>query len=143
MSLDRAAEKGGRRPALLAGTIFIALAVLAGACGGDGTNAVTLTRADSGTAVQVAPAQVITLTLESNRTTGFRWQLVGRPDAAVLRLVSSEYVAPEGGLVGEGGTEVWTFESVSRGATSLGLAYSKPFEPDAVAGKFNLTITVQ
>ena len=96
------------------------------------------------------------VTLESNPTTGFKWQyeeevkdtlhiLTGIPDETVLALVGQKFVAPEAGAPpGTGGEEVWTFKAVGKGTTELSLEYSQPWEGGTKAAKtFTLTVIVK
>ena len=126
-----------RRLALLA---FL-LVVLTG-CGGGIPDPIELTATDDGASFELVTGQELVIRLESNQTTGFRWIVVEQPDASVLSLISSEYEEPDGGLVGEGGTEVWTFRAGEAGEGPLGLAYARPFEPDDVQGTFTVSIAV-
>lgn len=80
--------------------VLVFLAACAGAPG-----EIKLTASDSGKTLDAAPNQVITITLDSNPTTGFKWNLVAEPDAKVLKLVASKYNAPSAPLPGAGGTE--------------------------------------
>ena len=45
-----------------------------------------------------------------------------------MKLVKSEYVAPETEMVGAGGKEVWTFKGVRPGETTVGLEYVRAWE---------------
>ena len=121
----------------------VAATLLAASCGGGAESGLELTAKDSGERVTLGAGERLTVTLESNATTGYSWALATAPDAAVLRLVGSEYVPPEDGLVGEGGVEVWTFEGVEAGTTALELAYARPFEPGEVADRFELAVAVE
>jgi inhibitor of cysteine peptidase len=128
------------RGAIALATLVLAAASLA-ACGGGGDGgALALTAADSGRTVELGTGRLLTVTLESNATTGFRWNLAEAPSEAVIHLVSSEYVEPKDGRLGEGGVEVWTFEAAGAGTTSLRLEYVRPFDPGDVEGEFVLTI---
>ncbi len=78
------------------------------------------------------------IVLESNRTTGYSWQLQkGEGDEAfdteVLELVSTAYEEPDSGLLGAPGEERWTFKALSEGRTRLSFAYVRPWETGAAA----------
>jgi inhibitor of cysteine peptidase len=124
--------------------VLLAAALFVSACGGGEPATVELTAADSGTSVTLEPGQQLQISLESNPSTGFRWNLVQEPDANVLILVSSTYVEPvtDDQVVGAPGTEVWTFEAAAAGTTSLELAYFRSFEPENVGGTFSLNAEV-
>ena len=87
--------------------------------------------------INTAAGQEFPITLESNRTTGYQWQLAKPLDEAILKLVGSEYRTPESkpGLVGAGGQEVWTFKAVGKGRTEISLKYVRPWEKDGKPAK--------
>jgi inhibitor of cysteine peptidase len=68
------------------------------------------------------------ITLESNQTTGYRWQLARPLDQGVVKLVSSRYIGPAKQIPGAGGKEVWVFKAVGRGKTRIHLEYVRPWE---------------
>lgn len=71
-----------------------------------------------------------TITLESNPTTGYSWQLAKPLDEKIVKLVGSEYVPSKTDLVGAGGEENWTFLAVKKGTTRISLKYVRPWEKD-------------
>lgn len=94
---------------------------------------------------EIAVGSTLTVTLESNQTTGFQWELVKITDETVLEEVSHAYVAPGAeGKVGAGGEEVWTFKGLKEGKSIIALEYRRPWEqevePDQV---FVLTVVVK
>lgn len=101
----------------------------------------------TGTTVEIAAGGSLTVTLDSNVTTGFQWQLVGNTDEAVLTLEDHQYQASEeaqAGVVGAGGQEVWTFKAVGSGESTIDLEYSQPWEDGMNAvGTFVLTVVVE
>ncbi|MFH1327616.1 MAG: protease inhibitor I42 family protein [Candidatus Bathyarchaeota archaeon] len=80
--------------------------------------------------VEVEVGQQFNITLESNPTTGYQWQLAEPLDESILNLIGSEYQAPENGLIGAGGEEIWTFEAVDQGTTEISMEYVRPWETD-------------
>jgi inhibitor of cysteine peptidase len=109
-------------------------------------SAIDLDAANNGTTLETTSGQTINITLDSNFTTGYKWNLVTEPNAQVLKLLSSEYVAPAASsppLVGAGGKEIWKFQTTGRGTTSLKLAYFRPFDPSQVAKEFSATVVVK
>ena len=68
------------------------------------------------------------ITLDANPTTGYQWQLSDNFTEGIVKLVKSEYVAPETEMVGAGGKEVGTFKGVRPGETIIDLEYVRPWE---------------
>ena len=105
----------------------------------------------NGKEVKTAPGDSIQVTLKSNRTTGFSWQLVSISDPAVLEKVSDRYETPQAAspagappMVGAGGQEVWTFKSLQKGRSQISMEYSRPWEGgEKGAQKFDLTVVVE
>jgi inhibitor of cysteine peptidase len=130
----------------------VALALSLFACSSE----VAVSASYDGKEVKVPVDGSLIVTLESNPTTGFKWQyeeevkdtlhiLTGIPDETVLALVGQKFVAPEAGAPpGTGGEEVWTFRAMGKGTTELSMEYSQPWEGGMKAARtFNLTIVVK
>ena len=84
-----------------------------------------------------------TITLDSNPTTGYQWKLSDNFTEGVVRLVKSEYVAPETEMVGAGGQEVWTFKAIEPGETTIDMEYVRPWETGiepVVVKSFGVTV---
>ncbi|MCF1252117.1 protease inhibitor I42 family protein [Pseudomonas putida] len=75
--------------------------------------------------------QVLTLTLPSNPTTGYRW-LLQNPAPNVLQNLGPEvYSAPEDtGIVGSSGMSTWRFQARAAGEGNLVLVYQQPWAPE-------------
>jgi inhibitor of cysteine peptidase len=72
---------------------------------------------------------VVKITLPSNPSTGFKWEIVGISDIAILSQEGqSQYVLPEPPATGAGGQEIWIFKVLKRGTSSVSMAYSQPWE---------------
>ena len=95
--------------------------------------------------VEVAADGSLTVTLGSNQTTGFKWELAGITDESVLEYVDDEYVPPEAEeVVGAGGKEIWTFKALKKGTTEVSMEYSRPWEGGEKAEwTFILTVVVK
>jgi inhibitor of cysteine peptidase len=123
----------------------LAAALLAAACAGSGSDVATtqLTAADSGSAIQVADGERIVISLEANPTTGYSWQQVPGLDGSVVTLISEAYEQDEAepNMVGVGGTDVWTYEAVGPGTTTIALTYVQASDPTA-AESFTVNVTV-
>lgn len=106
--------------------------------------------ADGGEVILHAPSRIFSgqpliLTLESNPTAGYSWELA-EFDEVVLRLVYSKYVPYEHapGMVGVGGEEIWCFQARSPGSTTLRLEYVRAWEKDVEPAKtFTVQVTVR
>ena len=104
---------------------------------------VHVTPADNGRHLSVRPATTIVVTLPSNASTGFGWNLMQPLDAAVIRLLGHDYVAPKTPLVGAPGTEVWRFRTVGKGRVTLRLGYLRAWLPSDVERRFGLSVRVK
>ena len=112
-----------RLSAAISLAMLLALIVLATACLGPREYT------DSNVPIEVKAGEEFAIVLDSNRTTGYEWQLEKPLDESILTLVNSEYHGSFGG-VGAGGKETWTFRAVSPGETTIALRYARPGESD-------------
>ncbi|HZT33653.1 MAG TPA: protease inhibitor I42 family protein [Bryobacteraceae bacterium] len=83
----------------------------------------------------VKAGEQFTVSLPSNRTTGYRWIMAGEPARDVVRLVREEYKAPGRAAAGAGGEERWTFQAVGPGSAKWRMLYARPWEKPARPGK--------
>ncbi len=105
---------------------------------------IDLDSANNGATLDITSNQVLNIKLDSNITTGYKWNLVTPPDERILKQLPSKINTPTGGALGAGGSETWQFQAVGRGSTALKLAYSRPFEPNNPPAKeFSLTVNVK
>ena len=126
---------------LLAGTLGFTLLLVA--CSSV-PQSVAVDASNSGEEAEVATGGSVVVTLDSNETTGYEWQLAEDLDESIVKLVNSEYIAPETTLVGAGGQEVWTFEAAGTGETTISLEYVRPWEEGVPAVEtFSLTVVVK
>jgi inhibitor of cysteine peptidase len=105
----------------------------------------SVNESDSGKQVEIwANGGILTVTLESNQTTGYGWELKEISDPSVLQKTESEYETPVSGLVGAGSKEVWTFKALNAGTTTLSMEYSQPWEGGQKGAKsFTITVVVK
>jgi inhibitor of cysteine peptidase len=92
---------------------------------------VSLSEKDGGGQVEVRVGQVLVLTLESNPTTGYSWEIVEVNDSVLRRAGEPEFKAAseqDPAPLGAGGVEVFRFEAVGAGETRLELVYHRPWE---------------
>jgi inhibitor of cysteine peptidase len=101
----------------------------------------TLTQADAGKAVELKEGDVISVRLEENPTTGYRWA-VDELDEQVLELQSSDFVGAQGGGAGAAGERRLTFRAKRAGTTALRLQYRREWEKENPAGRYSVKVTV-
>jgi inhibitor of cysteine peptidase len=100
----------------------------------------------NGTQKEIQRGQVLFVTLDSNATTGYRWQVASIEPAVLRQVGEAEYKQSWAmpGMVGVGGTETFKFEAVSSGMAKLTLNYVRSWEKDIAPAKtFSVTITVR
>ena len=78
--------------------------------------------------LSVKPGRKFSIELESNPSTGYGWELVGLPDAAVVEFVKTDFAKPDSDRSGAAGKEVWVFKAVAKGKTAIGLHYTRAWE---------------
>jgi inhibitor of cysteine peptidase len=90
--------------------------------------------------IDLAKDGSLTVKLGSNGTTGYVWAEAVIGDAGMIKQANRTYDAPKDTtLVGAGGTDVWTFDSLKAGTSSITFKYGRSWEPD---GLYTLTINV-
>jgi len=95
---------------------------------------------------EVAVDGSLTVTLCSNPTTGFEWvESAQISDQTVLQQTDHRLVIPEAeGVVGAAGTQVWTFQALKKGTSTISMEYSRPWEGgEKGEWTFVLTVTVK
>ena len=85
--------------------------------------------------LDVTVGQELSITLASNPTTGYHWELAAPLDESAVKLLANEYKASGTGMLGAGGQEIWTFRAMSRGQTVVQLKYVRPWEKDVAPVK--------
>jgi predicted secreted protein len=84
-----------------------------------------------------------TIPLLANHTTGYSWRLAQPADPGILKQLSAKYEDYNPGTIGASGEEIWTFQALAKGTTTLVFEYLRPFEknvPPARTSKFRITI---
>ena len=104
-------------------------------------NNVSVDASSSGKRVEVFVGSSVIVTLDSNVTTGYSWDLKEISNPAVLEKTDNKYIAPTSNLMGAGGQEVWTFKALAPGTTNLNMEYSQPWAGGQKAARsFILTV---
>lgn len=104
----------------------------------------------AGKEVEIAVGGSLTVTLESNPTTGFQWSESAQiSDQSVIEQLDHEFMAPEDlddrpPPPGTGGKEVWTFKALKKGTSEISMEYRRPWEQGVQpASTFTLTVLVK
>jgi len=81
--------------------------------------------------LQLHSGQALHITLPSNPTTGFRWQVADAAPGVLRSLGPEVYVTPEdAGLVGAGGRSTWRYQAYQTGSGRLLMHYQRPWETE-------------
>ena len=99
---------------------------------------------DSGKQIELSPGDSLVVTLDSNPSTGFSWSISAISNEAAIDDVSNEFKGADTGMMGAGGQEVWTFEALDKGTSTIEMQYSRSWETEVEpAGTFNITVVVK
>jgi inhibitor of cysteine peptidase len=125
-------------------SLGLAVCLLAG-CAGQPAE-ITAGIDQSGQSIRMQTGQTLVVSLPSNPSTGYHWE-VETIDSAVLKQVGeAEYQSLAAGATprpGQGGIEIFHFEPVGQGETPLRLVYRRSFEDAEPAQIFFLQVTVE
>jgi len=85
---------------------------------------------DDGSQVELEQGQILVVTLESNPTTGYGWEVAEIQESILEQMGEAEFKPSETGgpIVGAGGWEIFRFEAISAGQLTLKLVYRRPWE---------------
>jgi predicted secreted protein len=109
------------------------------------TGTVEVTAADNGKTVKASIGNLVRITLESNPSTGYNWELRDF-DYGVAVFYRSDVVARPGRgnvLFGAPGDTVITIQAVQPGSQDITLVYRRPWEPpDQIEATFQFQLSV-
>jgi len=106
---------------------------------------VDVNEADNGGQVELELGKLLVVTLESNPSTGYRWELVENNDSVLKQFGQVEFKSSDTGdspMVGAGGWEIFRFKAVSAGQATLGLVYHRSWEDAEPLKTFSIQVTV-
>ena len=69
--------------------------------------------------------QEFTISLNSNKTTGYSWQLNDSYDKKIINFINSDYKTPNSTRSGAPGQELWNFKAIEKGNITLQFTYSR------------------
>ncbi|HUU19715.1 MAG TPA: protease inhibitor I42 family protein [Sedimentisphaerales bacterium] len=102
---------------------------------------------DDGGQVELEQGQILVVTLESNPTTGYGWEVVENQESILEQMGEAEFKQSDTGeppLVGAGGWEIFRFKAVSAGQMTLQLVYRRSWEEDVEPlNTFSLQVVVR
>jgi len=102
-----------------------------------------LTKADNGKPVALKVGESLAITLDSNPSTGYSWQLSTMKRGILQQQGEPQYTPPAQPLPGAGGQHTFQFAAVGAGHTTLTLVYKQPFDRKAApAETFSIQVTV-
>ena len=123
--------------------VLLVSAVLLASPGCRSTGRVEIDEADNQGEVVLNVGDTLLLSLESNPTTGYGWQ-IAQIDQSILREAGHEYEAESSDLVGSGGREIWRFDALAAGSTTLQLEYTRSWEEGVEPEKtFSIRVVVR
>jgi inhibitor of cysteine peptidase len=104
---------------------------------------ITLTRAEHGKSIEAQVGDLITVSLDENPTTGFRWA-IDKSDDDVVALQTSEYAVASSSKMGGGGQRVVTFKARKAGVAAIHLKLWREWEGDqSITQRFAVTLRVR
>jgi inhibitor of cysteine peptidase len=120
-----------RKPGVRRSVAIALLTVLVLAFGCGSSKEVKLDADDNGSQVQLERGQILVITLESNPSTGYRWEVVESEESIVQQKGEAVFKSSDtrdSPPPGTGGTETFRFEARSAGDVALKLVYHRSWE---------------
>ena len=101
----------------------------------------------NGSIQKIKKGEVISISLESNPSTGYAWYATIANSAVVVQMGEPQYSEPATGatpILGAAGTQTFLFQAVASGTTSITLDYKRAWETGVQpAQTFSITVEVQ
>jgi predicted secreted protein len=109
-------------------SLVVLLLLVTGLFGGCGSQQQLKEYTDPSQGIEVGVGGQFVIVLESNPTTGYKWETDF--DNSLLKLVKSDYKqsAAKEGMVGVGGKEYFTFEGLNKGNNKITMTYKRSWE---------------
>jgi inhibitor of cysteine peptidase len=86
---------------------------------------------DDGSQVELEQGQILVVTLESNPTTGYGWEVAEIQESILEQMGEAEFKPSQTGeppMTGAGGWEIFRFKAISAGQMTLQLVYRRSWE---------------
>jgi len=115
------------------------------ACGGKATEPAVepLNISEPGKTIEVTAGNEFKIVIDSNPSTGYHWDLVGALDESIIQFVSRDYRADEPVMPGSGGKDVWVFQAVAAGETTITLGNFPPGVDGTAEQEVTFTVLVK
>ena len=91
----------------------------------------------SGKKIMAKEGAQFNIILESNRTTGYEWQIIKPLNNKIVKLVGKEYLPGQTTMPGSGGKEVWNFVGAGKGQVDIIFDYLRPWEKNIKPAKID------
>lgn len=118
------------------------LVILLGGCPFVPGRPVYLDADDNGGEVALHLGTMLNVSLSSNPSTGFEWEIFDLDESVLENTGTSYQSACLIPMPGCGGTDTWMFMALSPGVTTLHMIYHQPWEDIEPERIFEVTVTV-
>jgi uncharacterized protein YggE len=95
------------------------------------------------TDVMAMAGEDFSVTLDSNPSTGYHWEVSSITNSQLVRFANSEFVQADSDLLGAGGKEILTFQALKEGKTTIVLDYVRSWDKDNPADTYVIHVTVK
>jgi len=107
------------------------------------SDSICVSEKDNNRQVKVPLDKALTICLNENPTTGFKWQMQSQAEG-ILNLVADDFTIPDTSKVGGGGTRRFQFRPVAVGRGTISLRYRRPWEAtDTFSKEFVVEVLVE
>jgi inhibitor of cysteine peptidase len=100
---------------------------------------------NDGGQIELELGKLLVVTLESNPSTGYRWELLENNESILKLFGQAEFKPSENSgprMVGAGGWEIFRFKAVSAGQMTLELVYHRSWEDVKPLKTFSIQVVV-
>ena len=100
---------------------------------------------DDGGQIEFELGKLLVVTLESNPSTGYRWELLENNESILKQFGQAEFKSSETSeppMIGAGGWEIFRFKAVSAGQMTLELVYHRSWEDVEPLKTFSIQVIV-
>ena len=110
-------------------SLFLTFAILLGILSGCSPKNSSFTESNNGQPTTIKVGAKLIIELDSNPSTGYTWE-ISVIDERILKKSGDPEFKPASStpMPGQGGTQIFYFEAVAPGTTTLTLIYHRPFE---------------